>query len=44
MPLSEDVAQVVDPNYTVVAKIQKKYLPAGNVMGGMHGRMKMGSQ
>jgi len=37
-----DVAQVVDPNYTVVAKIQKKYLPSGKFMGGMHERMKAG--
>ncbi|MBI1805465.1 MAG: acetamidase/formamidase family protein [Ignavibacteria bacterium] len=34
-----DVAQVVDPNYTVVAKIKKKYLPAKKVMEGMHDRM-----
>ena len=34
-----DVAQVVDPNYTVVAKVNKKYLPPVPVMGGMHGKM-----
>ncbi|MCI0706285.1 MAG: acetamidase/formamidase family protein [Ignavibacteriae bacterium] len=27
-----DVAQVVDPNYTVVAKIAKKYLPQGRLL------------
>lgn len=36
-----DVAQVVDPNYTVVAKIQKKYLPAKAVFGGIHEKMKL---
>ena len=35
-----DVAQVVDPNYTVVAKIHKKYLPHGKAFGGMHERIK----
>ncbi|MEP0822092.1 MAG: acetamidase/formamidase family protein [Ignavibacterium sp.] len=35
-----DVAQVVDPNYTVVAKIHKKYLPSGKAFGGMHERIK----
>lgn len=35
-----DVAQVVDPNYTVVAKIAKKYLPPGKAFGGIHERMK----
>jgi len=35
-----DVAQVVDPNYTVVAKIHKKYLPAGKSFGGTHNNMK----
>lgn len=35
-----DVTQVVDPNYTVVAKIQKKYLPKGESFGGIHNRLK----
>jgi acetamidase/formamidase len=35
-----DVAQVVDPNYTVVAKIAKKYLPTGKAFGGKHEMMK----
>jgi amidase len=35
-----DVVQVVDPNYTVVAKIHKKWLPNVQTMQGMHGRMK----
>jgi acetamidase/formamidase len=35
-----DVAQVVDPNYTVVAKINKKYLPEKQVMNGMHNKMR----
>jgi acetamidase/formamidase len=34
-----DCAQVVDPNYTVVAKIPKKYLPQKEVMGGMHRKL-----
>ncbi len=38
-----DVAQVVDPNYTVVAKIQKKYLPPGKVYGGIHDKLKLSS-
>jgi acetamidase/formamidase len=35
-----DVVQVVDPNYTVVAKIHKKWLPSVKPMGGMHRKMK----
>ncbi|HEY5615700.1 MAG TPA: acetamidase/formamidase family protein [Bacteroidota bacterium] len=35
-----DVAQVVDPNYTVVAKVAKKYLPTGKAFGGKHQMMK----
>jgi acetamidase/formamidase len=36
-----DVAQVVDPNYTVVAKISKKFLPANlQAFGGIHQKLK----
>ncbi|MBF8249114.1 MAG: fmdA [Bacteroidetes bacterium] len=35
-----DVVQVVDPNYTVVAKVAKKYLPSMKVFGGIHEKMK----
>lgn len=35
-----DVVQVVDPNYTVVAKIAKKYLPAVKPLQGMHDKLK----
>ena len=35
-----DVAQVVDPNYTVVAKVAKKYLPSGKAFGGKHQMMR----
>ena len=35
-----DIVQVVDPNYTVVAKISKKYLPSTDALGGMHKKMK----
>ena len=35
-----NVAQVVDPNYTVVAMMNKKYLPHGSVMGGVHEKLK----
>lgn len=36
-----DMVQMVDPNYTVVAKIPKKYLPANiQAFGGMHQKMK----
>ncbi len=38
-----DVAQVVDPQYTVVAKIPKKYLPAGKAFGGKHDFIKTGN-
>lgn len=34
------VANVVDPNYTVVAKIRKKYLPGAVLMAGMHERLR----
>src|SRR5262249_34050732 len=33
------LANVVDVNYTSIAKIQKRYLPASPVMGGMHARL-----
>jgi len=35
-----DIAQVVDPNYTIVAKIAKKYLPSRPVFEGIHNKMK----
>lgn len=35
-----DVAQVVDPNYTVVAKIAKRYLLSDKVFGGIHEKLK----
>ena len=35
-----DIAQVVDPNYTVLAKFPKKYLPSGGVYGGVHEKLK----
>jgi amidase len=35
-----DVAQVVDPNYTILAKFPKKFLPPGRTYGGMHDKMK----
>ena len=34
------VANVVDPNYTFVSKIRKKYLPARAVYGGLHNRLR----
>jgi acetamidase/formamidase len=34
------VANVVDPNYTIVAKIRKAYLPGGAAYGGMHDRLR----
>ena len=34
------VANVCDPNYTVVAKLRKQYLPARSVYGGMHARLR----
>jgi hypothetical protein len=30
------VANAVDPNYSVVAKIRKDYLPSARAAGGMH--------
>lgn len=35
-----DLVQIVDPNYTVVVKMPKKYLPAGEVMSGMHRKLR----
>jgi hypothetical protein len=32
------VANVVDPNYTFIAKVRKDYLPRAAVYGGMHTR------
>lgn len=37
-----DLAQVVDPNYTVVAKIRKNYLPKGQALGGIHEQLRSG--
>ena len=34
------VANVVDPNYTIVSKVRKCYLPARSVYGGMHDRLR----
>lgn len=34
------VANVVDPNYTIVSKLRKEYLPASAVYGGVHQRVK----
>ena len=34
------VANVVDPNYTFVCKVAKRYLPRGDAYGGMHARLK----
>jgi acetamidase/formamidase len=36
-----DLAQMVDPNYTVVMKVPKKFLPKGDVMNGMHNILKL---
>ncbi len=33
------VANVVDPNYTFVSKIRKRYLPSATVYGGTHARL-----
>jgi acetamidase/formamidase len=34
------VANVVDPNYTIIAKVPKRYLrPGGTVMNGTHGKL-----
>ncbi len=35
-----DLTQMVDPNYTVVVKVPKKYLPEGEAMHGMHRKMR----
>jgi acetamidase/formamidase len=34
------LANVVDPNYTVVSKLRKAYLPGGEIYGGAHARLK----
>jgi acetamidase/formamidase len=34
------IANVVDPNYTVVTKLRKAYLPSGDAYGGAHTRLK----
>ena len=34
------IANVVDTNYTVVAKLDKTYLPGVTAMGGAHGRLR----
>jgi hypothetical protein len=34
------LANVVDVNYTSIAKMPKRYLPAGAVMGGAHARLR----
>jgi amidase len=34
------VANVCDPNYTFVAKINKRYLPGGDPYGGVHARLR----
>jgi len=34
------LANVVDVNYTSIAKMPKRYLPAGEVMGGAHARLR----
>ena len=34
------VANVCDPNYTFVCKVQKRWLPSPEVMGGTHARLK----
>jgi hypothetical protein len=33
-------ANVVDPNYTVVSKLRKEFLPGQDAYGGMHARLK----
>jgi acetamidase/formamidase len=38
------VANVVDPNYTVVTKIRKRYLPSGSMYGGMHRTLREAGQ
>jgi len=34
------VANVVDPNYTVLSKLRKEYLPDGDAFGGIHARLR----
>jgi amidase len=34
------IANVCDPNYTVVAKVRKSYLPRHDSYAGAHGRLK----
>jgi len=34
------VANVVDPNYTIVSKLRKEYLPEATVYGGIHHQLK----
>jgi acetamidase/formamidase len=34
------LANVVDPNYTSIAKIRKQWLPRGDAMQGTHSRMR----
>jgi acetamidase/formamidase len=34
------VANVCDPNYTFVSKVDKRYLPSGAVYGGVHSRLR----
>ncbi len=33
------IANVVDPNYTIVSKVRKRYLPGASVYGGVHARL-----
>ncbi len=35
-----EIAQLVDPNYTVVVRMPKKYLPKGEFFDGMHKKIK----
>jgi hypothetical protein len=34
------VANVVDPNYTFLAKVNKAYLPRAEAYGGIHGKLR----
>ena len=34
------MANVVDPNYTFVSKLRKDLLPAAELYGGVHGRLR----
>ncbi len=34
------IANVVDPNYTVLTKIRKSYLPSTDAYGGTHARLR----